>query len=399
MKRLAVTAGRVMTPDRVILDGVVLVEGPKILEVGSRRAVRFSRDEFQVVGHSQQLLAPGFIDVHTHGAMGRDVMEGTDEALEVISRFLAAHGTTSFLATTVTASPIATLQAVEALGSQVDRPLPGARMLGLHLEGPFINPEKRGAHTAKYIRRPSTLIFDQLLACSSHQIKLITVAPEVEGSLELIRFARAKGVVVSLGHSNATLEETMAAIALGAGNATHTFNAMRPFSHRDPGILGAVLTAPEIWAELIADGVHVSPAAINLCIQCKSARRILLISDAVSATGMPEGQYRLSDIEITLSGGICRTREGQLAGSTLTQDQALRNMVPLEPSAAGSRARHAYPQSGPIPGNCRKQRNPGRGPRRRHGASRPEPQGTHHHHPRGGEPHRWIRSWSKEVPR
>ena len=327
MKRLAVTAGRVMTPDRVILDGVVLVEGPKILEVGSRRAVRFSRDQFQVVGHSQQLLAPGFIDVHTHGAMGRDVMEGTDEALEVISRFLAAHGTTSFLATTVTASPIATLQAVEALGSQVDRPLPGARMLGLHLEGPFINPEKRGAHTAKYIRRPSTLIFDQLLACSSHQIKLITVAPEVEGSLELIRFARAKGVVVSLGHSNATLEETMAAIALGAGNATHTFNAMRPFSHRDPGILGAVLTAPEIWAELIADGVHVSPAAINLCIQCKSARRILLISDAVSATGMPEGQYRLSDIEITLSGGICRTREGQLAGSTLTQDQALRNMV------------------------------------------------------------------------
>ena len=327
MKRLAVTAGRVMTPDRVILDGVVLVEGPKILEVGSRRAVRFSRDEFQVVGHSQQLLAPGFIDVHTHGAMGRDVMEGTDEALEVISWFLAAHGTTSFLATTVTASPIATLQAVEALGSQVDRPLPGARMLGLHLEGPFINPEKRGAHTAKYIRRPSTLIFDQLLACSSHQIKLITVAPEVEGSLELIRFARAKGVVVSLGHSNATLEETMAAIALGAGNATHTFNAMRPFSHRDPGILGAVLTAPEIWAELIADGVHVSPAAINLCIQCKSARRILLISDAVSATGMPEGQYRLSDIEITLSGGICRTREGQLAGSTLTQDQALRNMV------------------------------------------------------------------------
>ena len=327
MKRLAVIAGRVMTPDRVILDGVVLVEDTRIMEVGSRAAVRFSRDEFEVLDHSRHLLSPGFIDVHIHGAMGRDVMEGTTEALEAISRFLAAHGTTSFLATTVTASPIATLQAVEALGRQVDRPLPGARMLGLHLEGPFINPEKRGAHSARHIRPPSTLILEQLLARSGHRVKLITLAPEVEGSLELIRFARSRGVVVSLGHSNATLEETMAAIDLGAGNATHLFNAMRSFSHRDPGILGAVLTTPRIRAELIADGIHVSPAAVDLCLRCKGAGRILLISDAVSATGMPEGQYRLADMEITLSEGVCRTPNGTLAGSILTQDQALRNMI------------------------------------------------------------------------
>ncbi len=328
MKRLAVTAGRVMTPDRIILDGVVLVEGAKILEVGSRTAVRFSEGEFEVVGrHSRHLLAPGFIDIHIHGALGRDVMEGTDEAVEAISRFLAAHGTTSFLATTLTASPIATLKAVEALGGFVDRPLPGARMLGLHLEGPFINPEKRGAHPAKHIRRPSALIFDQLLARSGHRVKLITLAPEVEGGLELIRFARSKEVIVSLGHSNATLQEAQAAIGLGAGNATHLFNAMRSFSHRDPGILGAVLTAPQVWAELIADGVHVSPAAIELCLRCKGAERILLISDAVCATGMPEGQYRLADTEITLSEGTCRTPDGTLAGSILTQDQALRNMV------------------------------------------------------------------------
>ncbi len=327
MKRLAVTAGRVMTPDRVILDGVVLVEGSRILEVGSQAAVRFSRDEFEVLDHPRRLLAPGFIDVHIHGALGRDVMEGTGEALKVISRFLAAHGTTSFLATTMTASPIATLQAVESLGRQVDHPLPGARLLGLHLEGPFINPEKRGAHSARHIRPPSTLVLEQLLARSGHGIKLITLAPEVEGNLELIEFARSRGVVVSLGHSNATLEEAMAAIDLGAGNATHLFNAMRSFSHRDPGILGAVLTAPQVWAELIADGVHVSPAAVRLCLQCKGAGKILLISDAVSATGMPEGRYRLADSEITLSEGACRTPDGTLAGSILTQDRALRNMV------------------------------------------------------------------------
>ena len=327
MKRLAVTAGRVMTPDRIILDGVVLVEGPKILEVGSRREVRFSENEFTVVGDPGHLLAPGFIDVHVHGARGRDVMEGTVEALEVISRFLARHGTTAYLATTVSASPIKTLQAVEALGSQVDQPHSGARMMGIHLEGPFINPGKRGAHPAEHIRIPSTRIFGQLLEHSDHQIKCVTLAPEIEGSLELIQYACSKGVVVSMGHSNATLEEAGEAIRLGAGNATHIFNAMRAFNHRDPGILGAVLTTPHVWTELIADGVHVSPDAVRLCVQCKRSGRILLISDAVSATGMPDGQYRLADIDITLSGGICRTREGQLAGSTLTQDQALRNMV------------------------------------------------------------------------
>lgn len=327
MKRLAVTAGRIMTPDRVILDGVVLVEGPEILEVGSRREVRFSEQEFTVVGHPGHLLVPGFIDVHIHGALGRDVMEGTVEALEVISRFLARHGTTAYLATTVSASPIKIVQAVEALGSQVDQPYSGARMVGIHLEGPFINPDKRGAHPAEYIRRPSARIFGQLLDHSAHQIKCITLAPEVEGGLELIQYARSKGIVVSLGHSNAALEEAKEAIRLGAGNATHLFNAMRAFNHRDPGILGAVLTTPHVWAELIADGVHVSPDAIKLCLQCKQFGRILLISDAVSAAGMPDGRYRLADSEITVSGGICRTREGQLAGSTLTQDQALRNMM------------------------------------------------------------------------
>ena len=153
------------------------------------------------------------------------------------------------------------------------------------------------------------------------------MAPEVEGGLELVQHARSKGVVVSIGHSNATLEETREAIKLGATNVTHVFNAMRAFSHRDPGILGAVLTNSDVWVELIADGVHVSPVAINLLIKCKQSNRILLITDGISATGMPDGQYRFGDCRVMLSGGVCRSPDGKLAGSTLTQDQALRNLL------------------------------------------------------------------------
>jgi len=327
MNRLAVTARKIITPDTVILDGVVLVEGSKILDVGSRHKIRFTETEFPVVDGPHHFLVPGFIDVHVHGALGRDVMEGTSDALDVISQAMVRHGTTAYFATTVTASLLKTLQVVEALGRQVDQPRRGARMMGLHLEGPFINLEKPGIHPVEHIHPPCLPIFDELLVHSGNHIKLITMAPEVEGGLELVQHARSKGVVVSIGHSNATLEETREAIKLGATNVTHVFNAMRAFSHRDPGILGAVLTNSDVWVELIADGVHVSPVAINLLIKCKQSNRILLITDGVSATGMPDGQYRLGDCRVMLSGGVCRSPEGKLAGSTLTQDQALRNLL------------------------------------------------------------------------
>ena len=327
MNRLAVTARKIITPDTVILDGVVLVEGPKILEVGSRQEIRFTETEFPILDGLHHFLVPGFIDVHIHGALGRDVMEGTSEALDVISQAVVRHGTTAYFATTVTASSLKTLQAVEALGSQVGQPRRGARMVGIHLEGPFINSEKPGIHPVEHIHPPSVPIFDELLVHSGDHIKIITVAPEVEGGLELVRHARSKGVVVSIGHSNATLEEAQEAIRLGATNATHIFNAMRAFSHRDPGILGALLSNSDVWVELIADGVHVSPVAINLLLKCKQSSRILLITDSISASGMPDGQYRIGDCEVMLSGGVCRSREGRLAGSTLTQDQALRNLL------------------------------------------------------------------------
>ncbi len=327
MSKLAIFTKQVITPETVIPQGVVLVEGNKILAAGSRFSVNFGNGEFEALHFEQQTLVPGFIDVHIHGGQGRDVMEGTRDAIETVSKFLAAHGTTSYLATTVTASPIATIQAVENLGKLIHEDIGGARVLGLHLEGPFISQEKRGVHPPEHIRPPSSRIFDELVKMSGNQVKLITLAPEAPGGVEFIRHIRSKGIVVSLGHSNATSEVARQAVQAGATNATHTFNAMRDFNHREPGVLGVVLTDSQVWAELIADGVHVDPTAIRMMLQCKGSRRILLITDAVSAAGMPDGEYQLSSLRVKVSGGVCRSPEGALAGSTLSQDQALRNIV------------------------------------------------------------------------
>jgi N-acetylglucosamine-6-phosphate deacetylase len=301
MSRLAIFTKKIITPDTIIPQGVVLVEGKRILEVGTRFDVAFNESEFETVHFEQKTLVPGFIDVHIHGARGRDIMEGTRDAIEVISRHLAVHGTTSYLATTVTASPIETIEAVESLGKLVPEETGGARVLGLHLEGPFISQEKRGVHPPEHIRPPSTRIFDELLKMSNDQVRLITVAPEISSGLDFIQHIRSKGVLVSLGHSNATYEVAQQAIQAGASNATHTFNAMRDFSHRQPGVLGAVLTDSRVWTELIADGAHVDPIAIQMLLKCKGHRKILLVTDAISAAGMPDGEFQLGSLLVKVS--------------------------------------------------------------------------------------------------
>jgi N-acetylglucosamine-6-phosphate deacetylase len=327
MSKLAILAKKIITPNTVIPQGVVLVDGKRILEVGGRSEVTFDEREFQVLHFEKQTLVPGFIDVHIHGSGGRDVMEGTREAVQVVSKFLASHGTTAYLATTVTASPIQTIQALESLGKLIPQETGGARILGVHLEGPFINAKKRGVHPPEHIRNPSVRIFDELVKMSGNQIKLVTLAPEIPSGLQFIEHIRSKGIVVSLGHTDATYEEARQAIQAGATNATHTFNAMRDFNHREPGVLGAVLTESRVWTELIADGVHVDPIAVEMLVRCKGTRRVLLITDAISATGMPDGDYHLASLAVKVSDGVCRSLEGSLAGSTLSQDRALQNMI------------------------------------------------------------------------
>jgi N-acetylglucosamine-6-phosphate deacetylase len=342
MHPIVIHAGRAFTPFEEIRDAVVVIQGSKISAVGRRGKVDLPRGVREIDAGGKTVV-PGFVDVHIHGAGGRDVMEGTREALEIVAATVAGRGTTSLVATTVTASEKETLASVAGIAhfilntSQYASRELSAEILGIHFEGPFISPARRGVHPAKWIAAPSSPLLAQLLAEARGTAQILTLAPELPGALELIAEARRAGLVISLGHTDATYEQAQAAIEAGASHAAHVFNAMRPFSHRETGVIGAVLTSPKVSAELIADGVHVDEAAIRMLVSLKTPERVILVSDGMSATGMPDGKYQLGMFVVKVSGGVARNTEGKLAGSTLTLDRALRNMVALGVPLAAAR--------------------------------------------------------------
>ncbi len=272
-------------------------------------------------------VVPGFIDLHVHGARGRDLMDGTLESLQAVSSALACHGTTSFLATTMSAPDADIRTALAGYARQRRHVVEGATPLGVHLEGPFLNPVRKGTHNSKYLIPPSIPAFEHYHEVSDGAIRKLTIAPELDQALKLVRRAAGMGIRISMGHSDATAEQARTAVEAGATQATHVFNAMRPFHQREPGILGQVLTDDRIWAEVVADGVHVHPAALKMLFRLKGAERTLLITDGLSAVDMPEGRYPLGDKLVVVAGGACRDPDGTLAGSILTLDRAVRNLV------------------------------------------------------------------------
>ncbi len=255
-------------------------------------------------------------------------MEATAEALDGISRFLARHGTTAFVPTMVSAGLKTTTECVAALAELLERrEWSGAVPLGIHLEGPFINPEKRGTHRPENIVPPDLGTFRRWVERARGKLRILTIAPELPGAIEILREARGRDILVGIGHSNATYAEATEAITAGATHGIHLFNAMRPMLHRDPGIVAAVLASDATYAELIADGVHLDPIVVSLAAHLKTFDRLLLITDATSATGMPDGTYQLGTMKVQVKGGVSRDSEGRLAGSTLTQDVAVRNVL------------------------------------------------------------------------
>ncbi len=283
------------------------------------------------VTNDQTTLTSSFFDIHIHGSVGHDVMQASRSGFCEIERFLASRGVGHYLPTTVTAPVEDTLRALERIAGEIESSASRggdgrAVAVGIHLEGPFISHVKRGVHPPDEILPPDIALFDRFQEAARGHIRLMTAAPEMPGALDLMEHATAQGVRVSIGHTNASAAETNAAIGKGASSATHLFNAMRSLNHREPGVIGVVLSNPYIFAELICDGIHVAPELVEIFLHCKGLERAILVTDGMSATGMPDGTYQLGSFDVEVHQGRATAR-GVLAGSVLTLDQAVANFA------------------------------------------------------------------------
>lgn len=321
---MIITAAQVVTPARILAPGWLHLDGDRIVEVGEGAPARAPGAE-AALDLGDVTVSPGFVDLHVHGGGGASFDAGTAEAGAAVAAAHLAHGTTSMAASLVTDTPERMSTAVRELALLVDDGV----LAGVHLEGPWLSPQRSGAHQPGSLTHPEPAAVEALLTAGGGAVRMVTLAPELPGGVEAVRLLADAGVVAAVGHTDATYDETRAAIDAGARVGTHLFNAMRPLHHREPGAVGALLDAA-VDVELVADGVHLHPAVLRTAFAAKPGRCIL-VTDAMAAAGGPDGDYRLGPMEIEVRDGVARlasaTGDGSIAGSTLTMDAAVRYAV------------------------------------------------------------------------
>jgi N-acetylglucosamine-6-phosphate deacetylase len=342
MKTYLLNGSLITSNQRV--DGVnVVVENRKIIAV-NRSKLEPEVDSIQIDA-TGKYICPGLIDIHFHGAMGKDAMDGSLESLQVCSDYCGQHGVTSFYPTTWAAAPEDIMLAINNVKENRDK-LSGARALGMHIEGPYLNTEYRGAQLKSMVRNPQAVEYQRWF--DSGVVKLITCAPEIDGGIEFIKQAVKNGVRISIGHSGATFDQVIDAANYGASQATHIFNGMVGLHHREPGTVGGLLEDDRIFVQIISDGVHLHHAVVKLVINAKSNSRVILITDSIRGAGLSDGDYNHKGQVFHVRDGIARTPEGGLSGSTLTMDAAIRNAMEF----TGKPIEFVLPMATSVPANA-----------------------------------------------
>jgi len=325
-KKTIISGGTIITPFQILEDKVISIQKGKIIAIENKKDVVIQAGS-EIIDARGKFVVPGFIDIHVHGGGGSDIMDGRYEAVKQVAATHSRFGTTAFLPTTMTMGKDRIIESLKSVNEAFVKGTGTAEVLGVHLEGPYINPEKKGAQNQEDIRRPSIEEFLEFNEVSGNLIRLVTIAPEMPGAIDFICWLEKQKIIASVGHSNATYEQVQEGILAGLSHVTHTFNAMSGLDHREPGVVGAALSSPELIVEMIADLIHLHPVAMKILVKAKGIEKIVLITDAIRATGRPEGTYDLGGQEVIVANGQARLKDGTLAGSVLTMDKAVRNLI------------------------------------------------------------------------
>lgn len=319
--------GTLITPFKFLRDRYIVINKGKIETIIERKEDLSTTFKAEVIEARDKYIVPGFIDIHVHGGGGADVMDGEYESIKKIARTHSRFGTTAFLPTTMTMCEEKIIQSLRSIAEARLKGTGAAEILGAHLEGPYISKEKKGSQKEEDIKKCSKKEFLEFNKASGNLIRLVSLAPEIPRTIDFIHWLYKNNIIASAGHTNATYQQMQEAIKAGLTHITHLFNAMRGLHHREPGVVGAALTDPQLTVELIADGIHLNPVILKMVTQIKEKEKIILITDAMRAAGLGEGYYDLGGQQVFVNLGEARLQDGTLAGSILTMDKAVHNMV------------------------------------------------------------------------